>query len=96
VLAARLEAMTERTSRAEARIELIEQQAQQTAQELTSARVQVQVQQNALDAAAHDEIEASRAAVKKARATDKEVAELRRRLATQPVNPGPGTDPIRS
>lgn len=59
----------------------------------TSARVQVQ--QNALDAAAR-EIEASRAAVKKARATDKEVAELRRRLATQPVNPGPGTDPIRS
>jgi chromosome segregation ATPase len=95
VLAARLEAMTERTSRAEARIELIEQQAQQTAQELSSARVQVQVQQNALDTAAH-EIEASRAAVKKARATDKEVAELRRRLATQPVNPGPGTDPIRS
>ena len=93
VLAARLEAMTERTTRAEARLELIEQQAQQTAQELSSARVQVLVQQNALDAAAQ-ELEASRAAVKKSRTSDKEVATQRHRQASLPVNPEPGTDPV--
>lgn len=95
VLAARLEAMTERTTRAEARLELIEQQAQQTAQELSSARVQVLVQQNALDAAAR-ELEASRAAVKKSRTSDKEVATQRHRQASLPVNPEPGTDPVQS
>lgn len=95
VLAARLEAMTERTTRAEARLELIEQQAQQTAQELSSARVQVLVQQNALDAAAR-ELEASRAAVKKSRTSDKEVATQRHRQASLPVNPEPGTDPVLS
>jgi len=93
VLVARLEAMTERTTRAEARLELIEQQAQQTAQELSSARVQVLVQQNALDAAAQ-ELEASRAAVKKSRTSDKEVATQRHRQASLPVNPEPGTDPV--
>ena len=95
VLAARLEAMTERTTRAEARLELIEQQAQQTAQELSSARVQVLVQQNALDAAAR-ELEAYRAAVKKSRSSDKEGATLRHRQASLPVNPEPGTDPVQS
>lgn len=95
VLAARLEAMTERTTRAEARLELIEQQAQQTAQELSSARVQVLVQQNALDAAAR-ELEASRAAVKKSRTSDKEGATQRHRQASLPVNPEPGTDPVQS
>jgi len=95
VLAARLEAMTERTTRAEARLELIEQQAQQTAQELSSARVQVLVQQNALDAAAR-ELEASRASVKKSRTSDKEGATQRHRQASLPVNPEPGTDPVQS
>ena len=87
--------MTERTTRAEARLELIEQQAQQTAQELSSARVQVLVQQNALDAAAH-ELEASRAAVKKSRTSHKEVSTLRQSQASLPVNPESGTDPVRS
>ena len=69
--------------------------AQQTAQELSSARVQVLVQQNALDAAAR-ELEAYRAAVKKSRSSDKEGATLRHRQASLPVNPEPGTDPVQS
>ena len=59
----------------------------------TSARVQVQ--QNALDAAAR-EIEASRAAVKKSRTSHKEVSTLRQSQASLPVNPESGTDPVRS
>jgi len=92
VLAAKLEGMTERTTKAETRVELIEQQAQQSVQELNSARVQVQSQQGALDAATR-EIDSAKAAAKEARAEAKkageEAAELRGRLvANQPAAKG--------
>lgn len=80
VLAAKLEAMTDRTTKSEARSELIEQQAKQSLQELATARVQVQAQQSGLDTAAR-EIAAATATVKEARAEAKksgeEAAELR-------------------
>lgn len=92
VLAAKLEGMTERTTKAETRAELIEKQAQQSAQDLNSARVQVQSQQGALDAAAR-EIDSAKAAAQEARAEAKkageEAAELRGRLvAHQPAAKG--------
>lgn len=51
VLSARSEAMTDRAMRAEQRVEGLEKQIQQAGQELSSARVQVQAQQTALDGA---------------------------------------------
>lgn len=86
VLAAKLEGMTDRTTKAEARAELIEKQVQQSVQDLNSARVQAQSQQGALDAATR-EIDSAKASAKEARAEAKkageEAAELRGRLAAQ-------------
>jgi len=84
VLTARLESMTERATKAEARTELAEKQSQQSAQELNSARNQVQAQQIALDTAAR-EIEDVRRQIKDVRSEAKkageEAAELRGKLA---------------
>ena len=85
VLSAKLESMTDRATKAEARTELAEKQSQQNAQELNSARNQVQAQQIALDTAAR-EIEDVRRQIKDARSEAKkageEAAELRGKLAT--------------
>jgi colicin import membrane protein len=85
VLTAKLESMTERATKAEARTELAEKQSQQSAQELNSARNQVQAQQIALDTAAR-EIEDVRRQIKDVRSEAKkageEAAELRGKLAT--------------
>mgnify|MGYP000137248446 CR=1 FL=1 len=91
VLSARFEAMTDRTTRAEARVEGLEKQIQQAGQELSSARVQVQAQQTALDGAVRD-IEAAKRQADEARAEAKkageEAAELRGRLAAAVAVPG--------
>lgn len=80
VLAAKLESMSERMQRAEQRAESFEKQVAQSAKELTSARMQVQVQQSALDTASR-EIDSAKASAKEARAEAKksaaEAAELR-------------------
>jgi chromosome segregation ATPase len=85
VLSAKLESMTDRATKAEARTELAEKQSQQNAQELNSARNQVQAQQIALDTAAR-EIEDVRRQIKDVRVEAKrageEAAELRGKLAT--------------
>jgi colicin import membrane protein len=85
VLLAKLESMTDRATKAEARTELAEKQSQQNAQELNSARNQVHAQQIALDAAAR-EIEDVRRQIKDVRSEAKkageEAAELRGKLAT--------------
>lgn len=85
VLAAKLESMTDRATKAETRAEKIEKQSQQNAQELNSARNQVQAQQIALDTAAR-EIEDVRRQIKDVRTEAKkageEAAELRGKLAT--------------
>jgi chromosome segregation ATPase len=85
VLSAKLDSMTDRATKAEARTELAEKQSQQSAQELNSARNQVQAQQIALDTAAR-EIEDVRRQIKDVRAEAKkageEAAELRGKLAT--------------
>lgn len=85
VLSAKLESMTERATKAEARTELAEKQSQQNAQELNSARNQVQAQQIALDTAAR-EIEDVRRQIKdvriEAKKAGEEAAELRGKLAT--------------
>jgi len=85
VLSAKLDSMTDRATKAEARKELAEKQSQQSAQELNSARNQVQAQQIALDTAAR-EIEDVRRQIKDVRAEAKkageEAAELRGKLAT--------------
>jgi len=85
VLTAKLESMTDRATKAEARTELAEKQGQQSAQELNSARNQVQAQQIALDTAAR-EIEDVRRQIKDVRSEAKkageEAAELRGKLAT--------------
>jgi chromosome segregation ATPase len=84
VLAAKLESMTERATKAEARTELAEKQSQENAKELNSARNQVQAQQIALDTAAR-EIEDARRQIKDVRSEAKrageEAAELRGKLA---------------
>lgn len=86
VLGAKLEAMTDRTTKAEARTELLEKQVQQSAQELSSTRVHVQAQQGALDAAAR-EITSAQEGAKEARAEAKkagqEAAELRGAMSAQ-------------
>lgn len=86
VLAARLEAMADRASKAEARSEMVEKQAQQATQDLNSAKGQLQAQTNALEIAGR-EIDSSKAAAAEARAEAKrageEAAELRGRLAQQ-------------
>lgn len=83
VLTAKLEAMTERATKAEERAEQKEKQTQQASQELSSARNQIQAQQIALDAAAR-ELEEGRKQTKDARleakAANEEAAELRGRL----------------
>jgi chromosome segregation ATPase len=85
VLSAKLESMTDRATKAETRTELAEKQSQQNAQELNSARNQVQAQQIALDTAAR-EIEDVRRQIKDVRGEAKkageEAAELRGKLAT--------------
>ena len=91
VLTARLEASERRATEADARAKDAGERAEkasvigsQIAQELTSARVQVQSQQVSLDAAAR-EIEASKVAAKEASAAGKkaseEAAELRGQIA---------------
>lgn len=84
VLAAKLEAMTDRTTKAEARIEQTEKQAQAAIAELNNARVHVQAQQSGLDTATREIAEAKEAA-KSARAEAKkageEAAELRGAIA---------------
>lgn len=85
VLAAKLESMTERATKAEARAEMAEKQSQQSVQELNSARNQAQAQQIALDTAAR-EIEDMRRQIKDVRSEAKrageEAAELRGQLTT--------------
>jgi DNA repair exonuclease SbcCD ATPase subunit len=54
VFTAKLEAMTDRATKAEAKTEQQEKQSQQTSQELNSTRNQVQAQQIALDTAARE------------------------------------------
>jgi chromosome segregation ATPase len=85
VLSAKLESMTDRATKAEARTELAEKQSQQNAQELNSARNQVQAQQIAVDTAAR-EIEDVRRQIKdvriEAKRAGEEAAELRGKLAT--------------
>ena len=85
VLAAKLEASTERMTKAEVSAELVAKQSQHSAQELSNARIHVQSQQIALDTAAR-EITAAQEAVKEARAEAKkaleDVAELRGALST--------------
>lgn len=75
--------MTDRTTRAEARVEGLEKQIQQTGQELSNARVQIQAQQAALDGAVRD-LDAARREKDEARAQAKkageEAAELRGEL----------------
>lgn len=83
VLVARLEGMTERATKAEARIELNEKYAQQFTQELNSYRVQVQAQQGALDTAVRDIAQANDSAGKaraEAKRSGEEAAELRGQL----------------
>jgi len=84
VLSAKLESMTDRATKAEARTELTEKQSQQNAQELNSARNQVQSQQIALDTATR-EIEDVRRQIKdvriEAKKAGEEAAELRGKLA---------------
>lgn len=84
VLVARLEAMTDRATKAEVRTENIEKQSQQTTQELSNVRVQMQAQQSALDAAVR-EIDSAKAAATEARAdarkAGEEAAELRGKLS---------------
>ena len=84
VLTARLENMAERATKAEARTDLIEKQSQQFAQELSSARVQVQAQQGALDSAVRDIAQANESASRartEAKRSGEEAAELRGKLA---------------
>jgi len=85
VLAAKLESMTERATKAEARAEMAEKQSQQSVQELNSSRNQAQAQQIALDTAAR-EIEDMRRQIKDVRSEAKrageEAAELRGQLTT--------------
>ena len=85
VLSAKLESMTDRATKAEARTELAEKQSQQNAQELNSARNQVQSQKIVLDTTAR-EIEDVRRQIKDVRVEAKrageEAAELRGKLAT--------------
>ena len=85
VLSARLEAMTDRATKAESRAEQVEKQGQQAAQELNSARNQVQAQQIALDTAAR-EIDDVRKQIKdirlEAKRAGEEAAELRGKLAS--------------
>lgn len=80
VLAAQFAAMTERATKAEARTELLEQQAQQSVQELNNTRNQIHEQQRALDVNAR-ELANTQEAVKGARVEAKqaveEAAELR-------------------
>jgi chromosome segregation ATPase len=84
VLTAKFEAMTDRSTKAEAKAEQQEKQAQQTNQELNSSRNQIQAQQIALDTAAR-EIEDVRKQIKDARLKEKsandEAAGLKARLA---------------
>ncbi|MDD5113842.1 MAG: DNA-binding protein [Methylobacter sp.] len=69
VLLAKLESMTERATKAETRAEQFEKQSQQNAQELNSARNQMQAQQVALDAATR-EIDDVRRQIKTKKATN--------------------------
>lgn len=84
VFTAKLEAMTERATKAEAKTEQQEKQNQQTHPELNSARNQIQAQQIALDTAAR-EIEDVKRQIKDARLEVKsarnEAAELKGRLS---------------
>jgi chromosome segregation ATPase len=89
VLSAKLESMTERATKSEARAERIEKQSQQSAQELNSARSQVQAHQSELSAAGR-ELDAAQNNVREASAEAKqareEAAELRGKLAASVQN----------
>lgn len=84
VAVARLDGMTDRATKAEALTEKTEKQAAQTYGELSSARIQVQSQQTALDAAAREcddlrrQAQGARAEAKK---SGEEAAELRGQFA---------------
>lgn len=88
VLTAKLESMTDRANKAEARINQAEKQAQQTVQEINGIRNQVQAQQVELSTAsreladAHKQIKEVRAEAKKA---IEEAAELRGKLAAASI-----------
>jgi chromosome segregation ATPase len=101
VAGAKLDAMTDRATKAEARIEQSEKQTQQAAQELNSARVQVQAQQTALDAAAREIDEARKQAIDaraEAKKAGEEAAELRGRLnaAEAGQTPAPVKKPVKA
>lgn len=85
---AKLEGMTERTQKAEARAERLETQFQQSAHELITARSNLSAQQSALEVAAH-ELAGAQQAVKDAQAEAKkaaeEAAELRGASAAVPI-----------
>lgn len=91
VLAAELRAMTDRATKAEARTELLEQQAQQSAQELNNTRNQIHEQQRALDVNARELAnaqEAVKAATAEAKQAGEQAAELRgAKAATAPLTP---------
>lgn len=80
VLSSKLESMTDRTTKAESRLEQIEKQNEQIRQELDSTRNQVQARQAELSAAGR-ELDAAQNKVREARAEAKqareEAAELR-------------------
>lgn len=81
---AKLEAMTDRATKAETYAEKAEKQASQASQELTSARVQVQARQTALDAAARecDDLRRQvRDAQDDAKTAEGQAAELRGQIA---------------
>ena len=84
VLSARLDSMTDRTTKAESRLERVEKQSEQIRQELDSARNQAQARQSELSAAGR-ELDAAQNKVREARAEAKqareEAAELRGKLA---------------
>jgi DNA repair exonuclease SbcCD ATPase subunit len=90
VALAKLEAMVDRATKAEAGAEKAEKQAAQAAGELSSARMQVQAQQTALDAASRESDDLRRQAATaqaEAKKSGEEAAELRGSLAAAKDKP---------
>lgn len=93
---AKLEAMTDRAAKAEAKIEQAEKQSQHAIQELNNARIQIHAQQAGLDAAARETAEA-KAQAKEYREESKrardEAAELKGMLAAASPKKAPKAQP---
>ncbi|MFT3847852.1 MAG: DNA-binding protein [Propionivibrio sp.] len=87
VAIAKLEGMTDRATKAEAYAEKVEKQAVQASNELANARVHVQAQQMALDAAAR-ECEGLQQQLKEAKTLKAQVEVLKRqKTTTKPTKP---------